>query len=105
MVRLEWEVHGPLVPLLSGNWKIQVSLESLAGGFEGVVGNLAVPVESGLLLAGPERTYQADISIAAGTAPPGVYKLATAITHQVREGESTGIVGFQEGAILQFFSI
>ncbi|MGH9844654.1 MAG: P-loop ATPase, Sll1717 family [Blastocatellia bacterium] len=105
IVRMEWEVHGPLVSLLTGNWNINVYLESLGGGFEGSVGSVIVPVESGLLFSGPQRTYQIDIPVPSGTPPAGVYKLVTTITHQVREGEPSGIAGFQEGAILQFFSL
>lgn len=107
MVRLEWEVRGPLVALLTGNWNVGVYLESLAGEFEGAVGNLVVPVESGLLFRGSQlqRTYQVDIPIPRGTPPQGTYKLTATITHQVREGEASAIAGFQEGAILQFFSL
>ncbi|GEM_PF-590181 len=107
IARVEWEVHGPLVDIITGNWNVSVFMESLGPGFEGQVGYAVVPLESGLLFSGPpkQRTYQVDITVPAGTPPPGAYKLSIIIVHEVRGGVTSPIMAFHEGPIMQFYSL
>jgi hypothetical protein len=107
IARVDWEIHGPLVTLITGAWKVSVFLESIGPGGEGGGTPAIVPVESGLLFSGPppQRTYQKDIVIPAGAFPPGAYKMVTTITHEVREGVPTSMAAFQEGPVLQIFQL
>jgi hypothetical protein len=100
-VRVEWNISGGIAPAIGGDWRVNVLLESMGGGFEGQVATQIVPVSA----APPAviRNYSATLNIPGGLVPQaGVYKLVVAILHQ-NLGLPTRMAGFEEGPLMQFF--
>lgn len=100
-VRIDWNISGGIAPAIGGDWRVNLLLESMGGGFEGQVATTIVPVSA----APPAfvRNYTTTLNIPGGTVPTqGVYKLVVAILHQ-NGGVPTRMAGFEEGPLVQFF--
>lgn len=100
-VKVDWNISGGIAPAIGGEWRVNVLLESMGGGFEGTVATTLIPVSAAPVA--PIRNYSATLNIPAGTPPnPGVYKLVVAILHQ-NLGVPTRMAGFEEAPLVQFY--
>jgi hypothetical protein len=106
-VRIEWQVRGPLVEWLDGEFYLHVVLESIGPGPEydkrGVpVPTLSVPV----VLDNGEKTrnYYTEIEFSPGEIEVGVYKIATTLQLYGCSDNPTPIAGFVEGKMVNIFN-
>jgi hypothetical protein len=104
-LRAVWDLSGPMVPMLAGNWKLTAYLESIGPGPEIVVLDRLVPIASGR--TGPfQLQYDIDTHISQPNQPTeaGPYKLVVVITSQAPDGTPGAFAAFDEGPILQFYT-
>ena len=104
-IKVDWEVHGPLVNYFDAEFRIRVYLESMGPGTE-----YELPIEIVATLdplfppVAGQRIYTKNINIAAGTIDVGVYKIATVIhVFERSSGNPTPIAGFVEGGMVFVF--
>jgi hypothetical protein len=107
-VRVDWEVHGPLVEWLDAEFRISVFLESIGTGPEYNlpqvnVSTLSIPVVVDGL-GNKSRTYTQNIDVAPGQVQPGIYKIATALQlFEKATGNPTPVAGLYEGGLVHIF--
>jgi len=101
LIKVEWQVSGPLATTFRGFFHLMFYLESLGPDptLELTKDALTVPARPG---PGP-ASYQQEFKIAADTVPAGTYMLNVTITFFSEGGEAMPIAGFAEGPILQFY--
>jgi hypothetical protein len=106
-VRVKWQIKGLCAPGLGGDWHVRVNLESIGKGFEGMVKEQIVPVNS----VAPALTLNYDTTIklprpdSISDFIAGAYKLVVIITHTNTGGgvtKQTRMAGFYEGYLLEF---
>lgn len=109
-VQVEWHIEGGLVPMLGGNWHINVFCESIGKGFEGQLGAEKVVAlgDGALTNPPPKRAYSTLIDVPAAETiadfEPGAYKLTAVITYE-NGGVPGEMAGYSEGPILQFYKV
>lgn len=103
-VHIEWEIHGLFALGLAGDWHVKAFLESMGPGVEMQAGPTQnIPLAAGVFQAPDRRNYTANIPVAAGATPAGVYKLVTTVTYTEPSGQPGPMAAYQEGPVLQFF--
>lgn len=111
-VKVDWYMQGALVPMLAGNWKVSVFLESLGPGPEIPVNGAPATVAFSAFTLGPgtRRNYSHTFTIGPNFPTPsqsagasGVYKLVAVLTCEALDGSAGPIAGFIESTILQFY--
>ena len=109
-VRVQWTTEGTLVPVIPGEWHLNLNLEAMGPGMDLRLpaGEIHVP-----LTPGPSpQTYAVDMNFPAGTVPvppheTQPYKLVATITHSFcPQGDSgpSSMAGYHEGGIIQFYN-
>jgi hypothetical protein len=101
---VDWQLHGPAVPMIAGNWRVQAYLESMGPGPEIPVVSDTVSIASGGTADPFGLSYHRDYIIGPNTpAEEGVYKLVTVITSESPSGTPGPFAAFEEGPLLQFY--
>jgi hypothetical protein len=75
-VKFDWTTSGSMAGSLSGTWTVNVYLEQMGPGEGPAVAPQDVPYVTTTL----PQNYSKIITIAKNTVPPGLYKLAVAVT-------------------------
>lgn len=101
-VNVTWQTGGPLTPFMAGDFLVTVYLEKMGGGEFGALPALP-PVP---LVAVDPHTYNATLSVPAGSVPEGAYKIAVTVTmHGPAPGFVPGpVAGVGDGPLLQFYN-
>jgi hypothetical protein len=104
-VKVDWSVNGAFVPFLVDEFHVRLFIESIGPGVEVEQPTVVVNTMSSPLLPGNSRNYSTTISIAAGTIPEGVYKLACLVQmhDDVAPGTPFPIVSCVELPIVTIF--
>lgn len=105
--QIEWFIDGPTVSSLGGNWHIELYLESIGPGFEGLAGTDTVNLTNIFApLSNPTHlVYRSTINVPAGTPPdPRVYKITALVTYTNLFNNNMAMAGFSEGPMIQFYS-
>ncbi|MCG3160713.1 MAG: hypothetical protein JMDDDDMK_01782 [Acidobacteria bacterium] len=105
-VDLHWDLHGALVPMISGMWVVHIYLESIGPGAElklpDPAPEIKIPVNQ---ISGH---YAHHFHVPAGRVPAThgstPYKLVAAITYETQYGTPGPMAGYVEGPILQFYN-
>ncbi|MCA0235493.1 MAG: hypothetical protein LCH81_03845 [Bacteroidetes bacterium] len=89
----EWQVSGPLVPLLDRNfrWKIQVYFEKWGASETAVAPSITVPYQA---VSG--FTYRSTINLPANTLREGVYDVVAVLRLYDGSGRPLPVAGFEE---------
>jgi hypothetical protein len=105
-VHVEWTVQGSYVPFLVDEFRVRLFIESIGPGLEVVRPPVVVPTMSVGLQPGNVRSYSANVEIAAGEIPAGVYKLACLVQmhDDVAPGTPFPIVSCIELPIVTIFA-
>jgi len=102
-VNVKWEIDGMLVAMLSGNWRLNLYMESLGPQPEFVLYSTDIPFASGVV-APFKLTY--DITRNFGPNNPaqeGVYRLVAVLTSVTPIGTPGPFAGYDAGPLLQFY--
>jgi hypothetical protein len=110
-INIEWHLSGVGVTSLGGTWHVQVSLESMGKGFEGMVDPIVNipyadvdPTKSGpthchwnaSMTITPTEMQNKDIG-------PNVYKPVVLITYTNPAGKKQPMAGFWEGRLMTLY--
>lgn len=112
-VNVEWHLTGSGVDCLAGTWHVQVSLESMGDGYEGLVDPI-VDVPYGDFIpatSGPTHCHwklPQPISIMpnemqAKGIEPGVFKPIVLITYSNAAGKNRPMAGFREASLITLY--
>ena len=103
-LRVDWSLHGPLVPMIDGDWRVTAYLESMGPGPEITLGTAVIDIGSGGTPDALGLEYQHTFNLAPNTPNvAGAYKLVTVITSVSETGLPGPFAAFDEGPILQFY--
>lgn len=92
------------VDMIDGTWHVQVSVESLGIGFEGIVAEDDVLVSSFISGTTAQRDWKKEFTIPVGKVKDeAVYQLVTLITFKDTSGTRRAMAGFMEGPLITFY--
>jgi len=104
-IHVHMQLHGGGTPVLANDRVVlEARLESMGGGFEGTVGSSTVTLPDPM-----PSNYDLQIAIPCGSPQSdglqdGVYKMVVLATVQTAGGNPLGIVGFDEGPMIQVYT-
>ena len=102
-VSVGWELNGAALDLAGPNlrFRVRVLAESMGPGPEPIMAEAEVP-----FVPPPAPTHHSDFShtfdFAAGSLPPGVYRLVVALT-ATNAGNPINIAGYNDGPMIQVY--
>lgn len=107
-VKVDWEMHGPVVEWVDADFRIEVLLERFGTGDDidlpvvhiGTLSAPLVPTGSGTIA----RHYSQNINVGAGQVAEGVYQIVTCLQLIERgSGNPTPIAGFSRSGVIRVF--
>lgn len=102
-VLVEWTAGGWLNHIMDGTWEVQVFLEQMGiGEFDVMPSPRSVP-----FVSTDPHNYRIDIPFVAQSlsVPPGLYKIAVALTMRGPLGVPAPIAAVAEGPVIQFYEV
>jgi len=112
-VNVEWHLFGSGVDCLAGDWHVQVSLESMGDGYEGLVDPIvkvpyssfdpaaSSPTHCHWSLPSPIKITAAEMQ--ARGIKPGVFKPIVLITYTNAAGKNRPMAGFRESSLITLY--
>lgn len=101
----EWELNGPLVVMLDGEWRFQAYLESFGPQPEIMCVNETIDFSEGIDPTDPQKlVYEKDYDIPGNVpAEDGVYRIVGVLTCRTPSDTPGPFAGFDMGPMLQFY--
>lgn len=97
-VDVNWNTSGPLNNIMAGKWKLAVLLEKMGHGEFALANNEA---EEAFVSA--PHAYSKTFNFAAGSVPPGLYRVLVTVTMVGPANAPGPIAGYEDLGMVQFY--